>query len=155
MQHYTNQLAKETNKHLKELGSLPQPQSPSEQVSSFSHLKVLFELRVVKKHLGPLHSASRGSRKTGWWMTSQQPSTTSRGCNVEQLRGNGSPWPGHELAHASWYDAVELLNVWQISTYTFKLFLYILCVCFLSVLVGWRKQPRWATCDIWKVIGFP
>ncbi|GAA6103005.1 syntaxin-12 isoform X1 [Tachysurus ichikawai] len=29
MQHYTNQLAKETNKHLKELGSLPQ--SPSEQ----------------------------------------------------------------------------------------------------------------------------
>ncbi|KAK1795089.1 hypothetical protein P4O66_010268, partial [Electrophorus voltai] len=31
MQHYTNQLAKETNKHLKELGSLPQPQSPSEQ----------------------------------------------------------------------------------------------------------------------------
>ncbi|KAB5586748.1 hypothetical protein PHYPO_G00005120 [Pangasianodon hypophthalmus] len=31
MQHYTNQLAKETNKHLKELGSLPLPQSPSEQ----------------------------------------------------------------------------------------------------------------------------
>ncbi|XP_076827933.1 syntaxin-12 [Brachyhypopomus gauderio] len=31
MQHYTNQLAKETNNHLKELGSLPQPQSPSEQ----------------------------------------------------------------------------------------------------------------------------
>uniref|UniRef100_A0A3B1IGD7 Syntaxin-7 n=1 Tax=Astyanax mexicanus TaxID=7994 RepID=A0A3B1IGD7_ASTMX len=31
MQHYTNQLAKETNKHLKELGSLPPPQSPSEQ----------------------------------------------------------------------------------------------------------------------------
>ncbi|XP_051721526.1 syntaxin-12 [Ctenopharyngodon idella] len=31
MQHYTNQLAKETNRHLKELGSLPQPQSPSEQ----------------------------------------------------------------------------------------------------------------------------
>uniref|UniRef100_A0A9J8B626 Syntaxin 12, like n=1 Tax=Cyprinus carpio carpio TaxID=630221 RepID=A0A9J8B626_CYPCA len=34
MQHYTNQLAKETNRHLKDLGSLPQPQSPSEQVSS-------------------------------------------------------------------------------------------------------------------------
>uniref|UniRef100_A0AAY5EYV5 Syntaxin-7 n=1 Tax=Electrophorus electricus TaxID=8005 RepID=A0AAY5EYV5_ELEEL len=31
MQHYTNQLAKETNKHLKDLGSLPQPISPSEQ----------------------------------------------------------------------------------------------------------------------------
>ncbi|XP_058602905.1 syntaxin-12 isoform X3 [Onychostoma macrolepis] len=31
MQHYTNQLAKETNRHLKDLGSLPQPQSPSEQ----------------------------------------------------------------------------------------------------------------------------
>ncbi|XP_062848250.1 syntaxin-12 isoform X2 [Trichomycterus rosablanca] len=31
MQHYTNQLAKETNKHLKDLGSLPPPQSPSEQ----------------------------------------------------------------------------------------------------------------------------
>ncbi|XP_048009620.1 syntaxin-12 [Chanodichthys erythropterus] len=31
MQHYTNQLAKETNRHLKELGSLSQPQSPSEQ----------------------------------------------------------------------------------------------------------------------------
>ncbi|XP_043116070.1 syntaxin-12 [Puntigrus tetrazona] len=30
MQHYTNQLAKETNRHLKDLGSLPQPQSPSE-----------------------------------------------------------------------------------------------------------------------------
>ncbi|XDV40968.1 hypothetical protein PO909_009937 [Leuciscus waleckii] len=31
MQHYTNQLAKETNRHLKELGSQPQPRSPSEQ----------------------------------------------------------------------------------------------------------------------------
>ncbi|XP_076865799.1 syntaxin-12 [Brachyhypopomus gauderio] len=31
VQHYTNQLAKETNKHLKDLGSLPQPISPSEQ----------------------------------------------------------------------------------------------------------------------------
>ncbi|KTG01970.1 hypothetical protein cypCar_00023218 [Cyprinus carpio] len=31
MQHYTNQLAKETNRHLKDLGSLPQPQSLSEQ----------------------------------------------------------------------------------------------------------------------------
>lgn len=33
IQHYTNQLAKETNKHLKELGSTPLPTSPSEQVS--------------------------------------------------------------------------------------------------------------------------
>ncbi|KAJ8267724.1 hypothetical protein COCON_G00128960 [Conger conger] len=31
LQHYTNQLAKETNRHLKDLGSLPQPLSPSEQ----------------------------------------------------------------------------------------------------------------------------
>ncbi|XP_029299087.1 syntaxin-12 [Cottoperca gobio] len=31
IQHYTNQLAKETNKHLKELGSIPLPSSPSEQ----------------------------------------------------------------------------------------------------------------------------
>ncbi|KAM9798426.1 syntaxin-12 [Neosynchiropus ocellatus] len=31
LQHYTNQLAKETNTHLKELGSLPSPVSPSEQ----------------------------------------------------------------------------------------------------------------------------
>ncbi|XP_697581.5 syntaxin-12 [Danio rerio] len=31
VQHYTNQLAKETNRHLKDLGTLPQPQSPSEQ----------------------------------------------------------------------------------------------------------------------------
>ncbi|KAG2461055.1 STX12 protein, partial [Polypterus senegalus] len=31
MQHSTNQLAKETNRHLKELGSLPVPHSPSEQ----------------------------------------------------------------------------------------------------------------------------
>ncbi|KAJ8340785.1 hypothetical protein SKAU_G00330760 [Synaphobranchus kaupii] len=31
VQHYTNQLAKETNKHLKDLGSLPLPLSPSEQ----------------------------------------------------------------------------------------------------------------------------
>lgn len=31
VQHYTNQLAKETNNHLKELGSLPSPHSPSEQ----------------------------------------------------------------------------------------------------------------------------
>ncbi|RVE66716.1 hypothetical protein OJAV_G00110210 [Oryzias javanicus] len=31
IQHYTNQLAKETNKHLKELGSIPAPLSPSEQ----------------------------------------------------------------------------------------------------------------------------
>ncbi|MEQ2214652.1 hypothetical protein XENOCAPTIV_015274, partial [Xenoophorus captivus] len=31
IQHYTNQLAKETNKHLKELGSVPLPSSPSEQ----------------------------------------------------------------------------------------------------------------------------
>ncbi|XP_028326053.1 syntaxin-12 [Gouania willdenowi] len=31
IQHYTNQLAKETNRHLKELSSLPPPLSPSEQ----------------------------------------------------------------------------------------------------------------------------
>ncbi|XP_063054183.1 syntaxin-12 [Engraulis encrasicolus] len=31
VQHYTNQLAKETNRHLKLLGSLPLPHSPSEQ----------------------------------------------------------------------------------------------------------------------------
>ncbi|XP_037549502.1 syntaxin-12 [Nematolebias whitei] len=31
IQHYTNQLAKETNNHLKELGSIPLPLSPSEQ----------------------------------------------------------------------------------------------------------------------------
>ncbi|XP_059899062.1 syntaxin-12 [Gadus macrocephalus] len=31
MQHFTNQLAKETNKHLKDLGSIPLPTSPSEQ----------------------------------------------------------------------------------------------------------------------------
>ncbi|XP_042346146.1 syntaxin-12-like [Plectropomus leopardus] len=31
LQHYTNQLAKETNRHMKELGSLPPPLSPSEQ----------------------------------------------------------------------------------------------------------------------------
>ncbi|KAK5862838.1 hypothetical protein PBY51_018196 [Eleginops maclovinus] len=31
LQHYTNQLAKETNRHLKELGALPPPLSPSEQ----------------------------------------------------------------------------------------------------------------------------
>ncbi|XP_015204326.1 syntaxin-12 isoform X3 [Lepisosteus oculatus] len=31
LQHYTNQLAKETNRHLKDLGSLPLPLSPSEQ----------------------------------------------------------------------------------------------------------------------------
>ncbi|XP_062395216.1 syntaxin-12 [Sardina pilchardus] len=31
VQHYTNQLAKETNRHLKELGSLLPPHSPSEQ----------------------------------------------------------------------------------------------------------------------------
>lgn len=48
MQHYTNQLAKETNKHLKELGSLPLPLSPSEQVSSFSHCKDAFKPRAVK-----------------------------------------------------------------------------------------------------------
>lgn len=31
LQHFTNQLAKETNKHLKDLGSIPLPTSPSEQ----------------------------------------------------------------------------------------------------------------------------
>ncbi|KAM4538972.1 syntaxin-12 isoform 1-T2 [Odontesthes bonariensis] len=31
IQHYTNQLAKDTNKNLKELGSIPLPSSPSEQ----------------------------------------------------------------------------------------------------------------------------
>ncbi|XP_048882009.1 syntaxin-12-like [Brienomyrus brachyistius] len=31
VQHHTNQLAKDTNRYLKELGSLPQPSSPSEQ----------------------------------------------------------------------------------------------------------------------------
>ncbi|XP_046875543.1 syntaxin-12 isoform X2 [Hypomesus transpacificus] len=31
IQHFTNQLAKETNKHLKDLGSVPLPSSPSEQ----------------------------------------------------------------------------------------------------------------------------
>ncbi|XP_023681434.1 syntaxin-12 [Paramormyrops kingsleyae] len=31
VQHHTNQLAKDTNRYLKELGSLPQPLSPSEQ----------------------------------------------------------------------------------------------------------------------------
>eukprot|EP00064_Thunnus_orientalis_P003907 superscaffoldBa00000338_g3918 len=36
IQHSTNQLAKETNKHLKELGSIPLPSSPSEQAEDSS-----------------------------------------------------------------------------------------------------------------------
>lgn len=46
IQHYTNQLAKETNKHLKELGSVPAPLSPSEQVSG-SLLKRLHEDQIL------------------------------------------------------------------------------------------------------------
>lgn len=57
MQHYTNQLAKETNKHLKKLGSLPLPQAPSEQVSSFFHQKAAFKPRAVK-HIQVLHPAA-------------------------------------------------------------------------------------------------
>lgn len=56
MQHYTNQLAKETNKHLKELGALPLPQSPSEQVSPILQKKDAFNLRVVK-HIKVFHTA--------------------------------------------------------------------------------------------------
>ncbi|CAL8297202.1 unnamed protein product [Lota lota] len=40
MQHTTNQLAKETNKHLKDLGSIPLPISPSEQASTSRQQKL-------------------------------------------------------------------------------------------------------------------
>lgn len=49
MQHYTNQLAKETNKHLKDLGSVPLPSSPSEQVSIQQYNMYIFnrEFNVI------------------------------------------------------------------------------------------------------------
>lgn len=46
IQHSTNQLAKETNKHLKELGSIPLPSSPSEQVNQ--RLILPFSLALVE-----------------------------------------------------------------------------------------------------------
>ncbi|XP_059921188.1 syntaxin-12 isoform X1 [Gadus macrocephalus] len=85
LQHYTNQLAKETNKHLKELGSFPQPLSPSEQrqqkiqkerlMNDFSTALNNFQTiqrRAAEKQRETVARARAGSRLTG------------DGCNVEE-----------------------------------------------------------------------
>ncbi|XP_067095048.1 syntaxin-12 [Osmerus mordax] len=78
VQHYTNQLAKETNRHLKDLGSLPLPLSPSEQrqqkiqkerlMSDFSAALNNFQLmqrRAAEKEKESVARARAGSRVLG------------------------------------------------------------------------------------------
>ncbi|KAM4633431.1 syntaxin-12 isoform 1-T2 [Polymixia lowei] len=85
LQHYTNQLAKETNRHLKELGSLPLPLSPSEQrqqkiqkdrlMNDFSAALNNFQVvqrRAAEKEKESVARARAGSRVMG------------DGCNVDE-----------------------------------------------------------------------
>ncbi|XP_053736829.1 syntaxin-12 isoform X1 [Synchiropus splendidus] len=78
LQHYTNQLAKETNTHLKELGSLPSPVSPSEQrqqklqkerlMNDFSATLNNFQVvqrRAAEKEKESVVRARAGSRAMG------------------------------------------------------------------------------------------
>ncbi|TNN45545.1 Syntaxin-12 [Liparis tanakae] len=86
IQHYTNQLAKETNKHLKELGSIPLPPSPSEQrqqkiqrdrlMNDFSSALNNFQSiqrRAAEKEKESVARARAGSRLSEDWgqMTTQ------------------------------------------------------------------------------------
>uniref|UniRef100_A0AAQ4PM23 Syntaxin-12 n=1 Tax=Gasterosteus aculeatus aculeatus TaxID=481459 RepID=A0AAQ4PM23_GASAC len=86
IQHYTNQLAKETNKHLKELGSTPLPTSPSEQrqqkiqrerlMNDFSAALNNFQVvqrRAAEKEKESVARARAGSRLSEDWgqMTTQ------------------------------------------------------------------------------------
>ncbi|KAL2084990.1 hypothetical protein ACEWY4_020508 [Coilia grayii] len=77
VQHYTNQLAKETNRHLKDLGSLPLPLSPSEQrqqkiqkdrlMNDFSAALNNFQVvqrRAAEKERESVARARAGSRLT-------------------------------------------------------------------------------------------
>ncbi|XP_059194395.1 syntaxin-12-like [Centropristis striata] len=78
LQHSTNQLAKETNRHLKELGSLPPPLSPSEQrpqklqkerlMNDFSAALNNFQVvqrKVAEKEKESVARARAGSRTMG------------------------------------------------------------------------------------------
>ncbi|XP_072317488.1 syntaxin-12-like [Eucyclogobius newberryi] len=78
LQHYTNQLAKETNRHLKGLGALALPMSPSEQrqqklqkerlMSDFSAALNNFQVvqrRAADKEKESVARARAGSRATG------------------------------------------------------------------------------------------
>lgn len=78
LQHYTNQLAKETNRHMKELGSLPPPTSPSEQrqqklqrerlMNDFSAALNNFQVvqrRAAEKEKESVARARAGSRVMG------------------------------------------------------------------------------------------
>ncbi|XP_039972624.1 syntaxin-12 [Xiphias gladius] len=78
LQHYTNQLAKETNRHLKELGLLPPPLSPSEQrqhklqrerlMNDFSAALNNFQVvqrRAAEKEKESVARARAGSRVLG------------------------------------------------------------------------------------------
>lgn len=78
VQHYTNQLAKETNSHLKDLGSLPSPLSPSEQrqqkiqkerlMNDFSAALNNFQIvqrRAAEKEKESVARARAGSRLGG------------------------------------------------------------------------------------------
>lgn len=78
LQHYTNQLAKETNKHLKELGTLHPPMSPSEQrqqklqkerlMNDFSAALNNFQVvqrRAAEKEKESVARARAGSRGLG------------------------------------------------------------------------------------------
>ncbi|XP_047455798.1 syntaxin-12-like [Mugil cephalus] len=78
LQHYTNQIAKETNRHLKELSSLPPALSPSEQrqqklqkerlMNDFSAALNNFQVvqrRAAEKEKESMARARAGSRVTG------------------------------------------------------------------------------------------
>ncbi|KAG7262750.1 hypothetical protein CRUP_028411 [Coryphaenoides rupestris] len=82
LQHYTNQLAKETNRHLKELGSFSLPLSPSEQkiqkerlMNDFSATLNNFQTiqrRAAERQRETVARARAGARLTG------------DGCNVDE-----------------------------------------------------------------------
>lgn len=78
LQHYTNQLAKETNRHLKDLGTLAPPMSPSEQrqqklqkerlMNDFSAALNNFQVvqrRAAEKEKESVARARAASRSTG------------------------------------------------------------------------------------------
>lgn len=78
LQHYTNQLAKETNRHLKDLGTLAPPMSPSEQrqqklqkerlMNDFSAALNNFQVvqrRAAEKEKESVARARAGSRNMG------------------------------------------------------------------------------------------
>ncbi|KAJ3597339.1 hypothetical protein NHX12_000867 [Muraenolepis orangiensis] len=85
LQHYTNQLAKESNKHLKDLGSLAPALSPSEQrQQKIQKERLMNDFTAALNHFQTVQRCTAEKQRESVARARAGSTPTGDGCNVEE-----------------------------------------------------------------------